>query len=69
MKGGGLSKEDMSKKFLCFGANGVNVFEGGKNGVTKQIKDSWVPFSTDVHCVAHCTNVAMQSLGKFDPHY
>jgi hypothetical protein len=26
MKGGGLSKEEMSKNLLCFGANGVNMF-------------------------------------------
>jgi hypothetical protein len=40
MKGGGLSRKELSKKFLCFRANGVNVFQGGKNGVTKEIKDS-----------------------------
>jgi hypothetical protein len=40
MKGEGLSKEELSKKFLCFGANGVNAFQGGKNGMTKQIKKS-----------------------------
>jgi hypothetical protein len=59
MKGGGLNKEELSKKFLCFGANGVNMFQGGKNGMTKQIKESWAPFSMDVHCVTHRTNVAM----------
>jgi uncharacterized protein related to proFAR isomerase len=26
MKGGGLSKEELSKKLLCFGVDGVNVF-------------------------------------------
>ncbi len=26
MKGGGLSKEELSKKLLCFGADGMNVF-------------------------------------------
>jgi hypothetical protein len=26
MKGGGLSKKDLSKKLLCFGADGMNVF-------------------------------------------
>jgi hypothetical protein len=28
-KGGGLTKEELSKKLLCFGVNGVNVFIGG----------------------------------------
>jgi hypothetical protein len=31
--------------------------------VTKQIKDSWAPFSTSVHYVAHYINLAGQSLG------
>jgi hypothetical protein len=26
LKGGGMTKEDFSKKLLCFGANGVNFF-------------------------------------------
>jgi hypothetical protein len=26
MKGGGLNKEELFKKLLCFGANGMNVF-------------------------------------------
>jgi hypothetical protein len=30
MKGGGLSREKLSKKLLCFGADGINVFQGGK---------------------------------------
>ncbi len=37
MKGGGLTKEDLSK-FLCFGVNKMNVFQHGKTNVTKQIK-------------------------------
>lgn len=28
-KGGELTKEELSKKLLCFGVNGVNVFIGG----------------------------------------
>jgi hypothetical protein len=63
MKDGRSSKEELSKKLLCFGANGVNMFQGGKIKVTKQIKDSWAPFSMGVHCVAHCINLVMQSLG------
>jgi hypothetical protein len=62
LKGEGLMEENMSKKFLCFGANGVNVFEGGKTRVTKQIKDSCAPFSMGVHCVAHRTNLVVQCM-------
>jgi hypothetical protein len=63
MKGGGLSKEKLFKKLLCFGVDGVNVFQGNRTRVTKQIKDSQVPFSMGFHCVAHCTNLRVQSLG------
>jgi len=57
-EGWGLSMEELSKKLLCFGVDGVNMFQGVKNRVTKQIKDSWAPFSMDVHYVAHHINVA-----------
>jgi hypothetical protein len=33
--GGGLSKDQIAQKFICFGVDGVNVFQGTKNGVTK----------------------------------
>jgi len=53
MKGGGLSKEELSKKFLCFGTNGMNVFEGGKNGVTSKLKQILGPFFHG--CALCCT--------------
>ncbi len=40
-KGGGLTKEDLFKKFLCFGVDEMNVFQHGKTNVTKQIKILW----------------------------
>ncbi len=61
LKGGGLMKENLSKKFLCFGIDGVNVFQGGKTRITKQIRDSWTPFSMGVHCVVCRTNLVVQS--------
>lgn len=56
-----LSKEELSKKLLCFGVNGVNVFQGSKTKVTKQIEDFLAPFLMGVHCVIHCTNLIVQS--------
>ncbi len=41
MKGGGLTKEDLSKKFLCFEIDEMNVFQHGKTNVTKEIKILW----------------------------
>jgi hypothetical protein len=47
---------------IYFGANGVNVFEGTKNGVTKKIKENYAPHSIGVHCMAHRTNLVVQTL-------
>jgi hypothetical protein len=41
---GGLSKEQLSRKLLCFGVDGVSIFQGAKIGVTKNIKEFWAPF-------------------------
>lgn len=61
LKGGKQAREDMSKRLLSFGVNVVNVFQGGKK-MTKQIKDSWTPFSIGLHYVVHRTNLAIQLL-------
>jgi hypothetical protein len=44
------------------GLDGVNVFQGTKIGVTKQIHDNYAPHSIRVHYMAHHTNLAMQIL-------
>jgi hypothetical protein len=54
MEGGGLSREELSKKLLCFGVDGVNIFQRGKIRITKQIKYSWAPFQW-VCIVMHIT--------------
>jgi hypothetical protein len=33
--GGGLQKYQVAQKFIYFGVDGVNIFKGTKNGVTK----------------------------------
>jgi len=33
--GGGLLKGQITQKLVCFRADGVNIFQGTKNGVTK----------------------------------
>ncbi len=43
--GGGLSLAFVTKKFLCFGDNGVNAFQGTKISVTKQINTNNAPLS------------------------
>ncbi len=37
-KGGGSTKEKLSKKLLCFGADGMNVFKGRGRGGDKNHK-------------------------------
>ncbi len=41
----GLLRNQIAQKLICFGANGVNVFQGTKNGFTKQIRDNYAPHS------------------------
>ncbi len=58
----GVSNTNVVAKLLSFGANSVNVFQGVKNGVTRQLQDKYAPHLESIHCMAHCTNLAMQTL-------
>jgi hypothetical protein len=62
MIGGGVPRNQIAQKLICFGANYVNVFQGTNSGVTKQIKKNYVFHSIGVHCMAHHTNLAVQTL-------
>ncbi len=62
MIGDVLWRNQFLKKFICFGAYGVNVFQGNKCGVTKQIHGNYVFHFIGVHYMAHHTNLAMQTL-------
>ena len=57
---GGLSREEMGKKLICFGANGVNVFQGHHNGCTIQMHDYYAPLNLGVHCMAHKMNMSLR---------
>ncbi len=59
---GGLSSTIVAEKLLCFGADGVNTFQGIKIGVTKQINTNYAPFSIGVHCMVHRCNLAFKTL-------
>jgi hypothetical protein len=41
---------------LSFGIDGVNLFQGVKNGVTHEIQDKYAPHLEGIHCMAHHTN-------------
>jgi hypothetical protein len=64
MIGGCLLKDQNAQILICFKADGVNVFHGTNNGVTKQIKDNYTPHFIGVHCMAHHTNLVVQTLSK-----
>jgi hypothetical protein len=49
---------------MCFDVNGVNTFQDLRLGVTIQIQRQYVPFVVDVHCVAHQTNIVVQTLSN-----
>jgi hypothetical protein len=65
MIGGHLLKDQNAHKLICFRVDGVNVFHGTNNGVTKQIKDNYIPHFLRVHCMAHHTNLVVQTLSEF----
>jgi len=46
----------ISQKFVCLRVDGINVLQGTKIDVIKQIQGRYVPSSLGVHCVAHHTN-------------
>jgi hypothetical protein len=40
---GGLDKEVVASKLICFGADGCSVFQGSRNGITIQIQKKLHP--------------------------
>jgi len=60
----GLPRDQIAQKFICFGVDGVNVFWSIKNGVRKQTHNTYALNSIGVHCMAHCTNLAIQTLSR-----
>lgn len=54
----------MAERMVCFGADGVSVFQGLRTGVTMQLKQQHAPFMIGVHCMAHQTNLAVEPLSN-----
>jgi hypothetical protein len=66
MIGGGVVRDKIAKKLICFGVNGVNVFQGAR--VVLQNKSMRIMlFVLKVHCMAHRTNLAVQTLLGLPP--
>ncbi len=65
-KGGGANQRKYIQEAFGFQNKLCDEFQGGKTRVTKQIKDSWVPFFMGgVHYLAHQMNLANQPLVRF----
>ncbi len=45
----GLLEFNLVSKLICFGANGVSVFQGAKSDVTTQVMEKFTPYMLGVH--------------------
>jgi hypothetical protein len=61
MEFGGLSETNLANKLFSFGVDRVTIFQGVKNGVITQIMQKHAPFVSGVHCMAHRTNLVVQT--------
>lgn len=59
MDEGGLTREQIAEKDVCFGAYGVSTFQGCTNGVSTQIREKWAPFVLTIHCMSHRFNLCL----------
>ena len=57
----GLSEEKIRESFIAFGTCGVQSFHGVNFGFTFQFINKHALFTIGVHCMAHCTNLAIQT--------
>jgi len=49
---GGLTREDIARKLVCFGADGVNTFQGSRTCVTN-------PLVNAIHCLIKLSQITM----------
>jgi hypothetical protein len=61
---GGLVDSAVAERLVCFGTDGVSVFQGYRSGVTQQLKEHDAPFILGMHCMAHHTNLAVKPLSN-----
>jgi len=64
MQQGGLTKEEVGERFICFGVDGASLFLGCHVGMTPQLKEKHSLYMMGQHCMAHKTNLAMQVLSN-----
>ncbi len=60
-----MPQDHIAKKLIYFRVNDINVFQGTRTSITKQIHDHYVPNKyLGIHCMTHHTNLAMQTLSN-----
>ncbi len=55
---------DISNKVVCFGVDGVTIFQGLKIGVIVQLVSKRCPFVVGIHYMAHQGNLILQTLSS-----
>lgn len=58
----GLFEFDLIAKFVYFDVDGMTTFEGNKIDIKVYLKEKHAPFMFNLHCVAHRTNLVVQTL-------
>jgi hypothetical protein len=58
---GSLKEKELAARLVCFGVDGVSTFQGLKFRVIVQIQRRYSPIVTNVHCMAHWTNLIVQT--------
>jgi hypothetical protein len=61
---GGLIKNVVAKRLMCFEADGILMFQGYRSNIIQQLKEQDAPFMLGVHCMTHCTNLAVEPLSN-----
>jgi hypothetical protein len=56
---GGMLEIDIANKVVCFGFDGVIVFQGLKTDVTVHLVNKHFPFVVRIHCMAHQCNLVV----------
>lgn len=48
---GGLSREDIARRWVCVGRDEVSVLQGCKSRVCMQLELNYAPFMVGIHCI------------------
>jgi hypothetical protein len=55
---------DIIIKVVCFGIDGITIFQGLKTGVTVQLMAKHGHYIVSIHCMAHQCNLAVQTFSS-----